>query len=63
MGRDYGKESLRKRSGWQNISALKNNRVYDDLGPQIISIPCPRLILKGLPELARRIHPEIFNEK
>lgn len=56
MGRRYGKQSLLDRSGWQNISAVKAGRVYDDLDPQIITIPSPNLILKGLPELARRIH-------
>jgi iron complex transport system substrate-binding protein len=59
MGRNYTKESMKKRSGWENISAVKNNRVYDDIGTQIITIPSPNLILKGLPELAKRIHPEI----
>lgn len=59
MGRGYTKESLKKRSGWKNISAVKNNQVYDDIGTQIITIPSPNLILKGLPELTRRIHPEI----
>ena len=59
MGRCYTKESVKKRSGWENIPAVKNNRVYDDIGTQIITIPTPNLILKGLPELAKRIHPEI----
>lgn len=57
MGRDYDKESVKKRSGWENIPAVKNNRVYNDLGAWAITIPSPHLILKGLPELARRIHP------
>ena len=59
MGRCYTKESVKRRSGWENIPAVKNNRVYDDIGTQIITIPTPNLILKGLPELAKRIHPEI----
>ncbi|MCD5390595.1 cobalamin-binding protein [candidate division NPL-UPA2 bacterium] len=59
MGRHYTKESVKKRSGWENISAVRNNRIYDDIGTQAITIPSPNLILKGLPELAKRIHPEI----
>jgi len=62
MERNYGKETLRERNGWQNISAVLNNRIYDDIGSQMITIPSPNLILKGLPELAKRIHPEIFEE-
>ncbi len=62
MGRGYGKETLKKRNGWQNISAVLNNRIYDDLGPQMITIPSPNLILRGLPELVKRIHPEMFEK-
>lgn len=59
MGRGYTKESLKSRNGWENISAVKNRRVCDDIGTHLITIPSPRLILKGLPKLAMRIHPEI----
>ncbi len=59
MGRCYTKESVKKRSGWENISAVRNNRIYDDIGTQAITIASPNLILKGLPELAKRIHPEV----
>ena len=62
MGRGYGKESVKRRNGWQGISAVLNGRIYDDIGPQIITILAPNLILKGLPELAKRIHPEIFGK-
>lgn len=59
MGRYYTKESVKKRSGWKDISAVKNNQVYDDIGTRAITIASPNLILKGLPELAKRIHPEV----
>ena len=62
MGRTFGKEALKKRNGWQNISAVKNTRIYDDLDSHAITIPTPRLILYGLPELLKRIHPEITKE-
>lgn len=60
MGRNFGKEALRQRKGWEMISAVKTGRVYDDLGSQVITIPSPRLILYGLPEMLKRIHPEIM---
>ncbi len=63
MGRGYGKETVKRRNGWQRISAILNDRIYDDIGPHRITILVPNLILKGLPELARRIHPEIFNQE
>jgi iron complex transport system substrate-binding protein len=59
MGRNFGKEALRQRKGWENISAVKTGRVYDDLGSNLVTIPSPRLILYGLPELLKRIHPEV----
>jgi len=59
MGRDFGKDALKRRKGWENISAVKTDRVYDDIGANVITIPSPRLILHGLPELLKRIHPEI----
>ncbi len=63
MERGYDKETLKRRNAWQNVSAVLNNRIYDDIGSQMITIPSPNLILKGLPELAKRIHPEIFKSK
>ena len=62
MGRSFSKEALRKRSGWAGISAVRSGRVYDDIGFSVITIPSPRLILDGLPELLKRIHPEISKE-
>lgn len=51
------KAEVKKRAGWDVISAVKNDRICDDLGTQMITIPSPRLILKGLPELLERVHP------
>ena len=66
MGRNFGKEALKQRKGWEKIAAIRTGRVYDDIGSQVITIPSPRLILYGLPALLKRIHPEIMqgaNEK
>ncbi|MDD5676366.1 MAG: cobalamin-binding protein [Kiritimatiellae bacterium] len=58
MGRNFGKEALKQRQGWEKIAAIKTGRVYDDIGSQVITIPSPRLILYGLPALQKRIHQE-----
>lgn len=63
MGRGFGKEALKKRNGWGKISAVRTGRVYDDIGYNVITIPSPRLILYGLPELLKKIHPGIVKEK
>ena len=53
------KEWITKRKGWENLSAVKNNRVYvfDD---SFLNRPGPRLIM-GLEMLANILHPEIFD--
>ena len=52
------KEWITKREGWENLSAVKDNRVYvfDD---SWLNRPGPRLVV-GLEQLARVIHPECF---
>ncbi len=62
MGRNYAKEAIKKREGWREICAVREGRLYDDIGPQTITIPSPNLVLKGLPDLAERIHPEVFTD-
>ncbi len=52
------KEWITKRDGWQNLSAVRNNKVYvfDD---SWLNRPGPRLTI-GLEKLARVIHPEYY---
>ena len=52
------KEWITKRIGWENLSAVKNNKVYvfDD---SWLNRPGPRLTI-GLENLAKVIHPECF---
>jgi len=52
------KEWITKREGWQNLSAIKNDKifVFDD---SWLNRPGPRLTV-GLENLARVIHPECF---
>src|SRR5690606_2625986 len=51
-------EDVVARSGWQELSAVQNGRVYtfDD---NLISRPGPRLV-DGLEEMARLLHPGLF---
>jgi iron complex transport system substrate-binding protein len=51
-------ELVAARAGWNDISAVKNGRMYifDD---NLVSRPGPRVV-DGLEELARLIHPELF---
>ena len=54
-------EKIRTKTGWNVISAVKNNRVYlleDDL----VSRPGPRIV-DGLLEVARALYPERFETK
>ncbi|MBI2654045.1 cobalamin-binding protein [Candidatus Woesearchaeota archaeon] len=53
------KEWITKREGWQNLSAIKNDRfyVFDD---SLLNRPGPRLTI-GLEELAKAVHPECFD--
>ena len=55
------KEWIAKRSGWENLSAVRNNRIFvmDD---SYLNRPGPRL-MQGLEMLANILHPEIFNNQ
>jgi iron complex transport system substrate-binding protein len=53
-------ESLQERTGWSNLSAVVENRIYtfDD---NLVSRPGPRLV-DGLEELVNLIHPELSTD-
>ncbi len=57
---DSSPESVKARPGWQDISAVKNDRVYS-VDPDIVNRPGPRLV-DGLETLARLLHPDLFPE-
>jgi len=46
-----------RRSGWANISALRNGRVYNDIDPDLLLRPGPRLTA-GLKALYTKLYPE-----
>jgi iron complex transport system substrate-binding protein len=53
-------DSIRARESWDNIDALKNNKIYE-VDEALITIWGPRIV-NGLEELAQVIHPEVFND-
>ncbi len=55
MDKEAPRKLLGKRFGWQEISAVKNNRVFNDIDPDLLLRPGPRAVL-GLKEIYKRIH-------
>lgn len=53
-------DDILKRPGWQNINAIKENKVYY-VDENIIQRPTPRLV-DGLETVAKILHPEIFKQ-
>jgi iron complex transport system substrate-binding protein len=51
-------ESVKARSGWDVISAIKNDAIYP-FNPDLASRPGPRLV-DALEEMAKLLHPELF---
>jgi iron complex transport system substrate-binding protein len=48
------KQEVKERIGWGNIDAVQNNRIYDDVNPDLLFRPGPRII-QGIQTLAQRI--------
>jgi iron complex transport system substrate-binding protein len=46
---------LSARFGWEGISAVKNNRVYSDINPDLLLRPGPRVVI-GLRQIYERLH-------
>jgi iron complex transport system substrate-binding protein len=55
MDRSDGRELTSKRFGWASISAVKNGRVYNDIDPDIIFRPGPRVV-EGVREIHKRLY-------
>jgi iron complex transport system substrate-binding protein len=51
------KKEFERRLGWKKITAVKNNRVFSDIDPDLIIRPGPR-IKEGLQELYKRFYEE-----
>jgi iron complex transport system substrate-binding protein len=54
MGSKTDVTNVAGRFGWKDISAVRNGRVYNDIEPNLLIRPGPRVI-KGLEELCKRI--------
>lgn len=50
-------ETVKERLGWKNISAVKNNHIYNDINPDLFLRPGPRLI-EGLEEIHKRLYSQ-----
>lgn len=48
-----------ERVGWQGITAVRESRIYNDIDPNILLRPGPRVI-QGIKALQERIYPELF---
>jgi iron complex transport system substrate-binding protein len=48
---------VESRFGWSNISAVKNKRVFNDINPDLLLRPGPR-ITDGVKEVYKRLYPE-----
>lgn len=54
------KNLVLKRSGWEDVSAIKNKQVYD-VDSDTLTRSGPRLV-KGVEELAKAVYPNVFNK-
>jgi iron complex transport system substrate-binding protein len=57
---DNSKDLVLSREGWEDVSAIKNERVYD-VHSDLVTRTGPRLV-QGVEELAKAVYPDLFNE-
>jgi iron complex transport system substrate-binding protein len=55
MSKDAPEVLMQRRFGWKSISAVKNGRVYNDINPDLILRPGPRIV-QGARELSKRMY-------
>jgi iron complex transport system substrate-binding protein len=56
MDREAPLKLVKQRFGWDNIDAVRNGRVFNDVNPDILLRPGPR-ITQGLEEIYKRLYP------
>lgn len=56
MNKENPVKIIKERFGWNKINAVKNNRVYNDINPDLFLRPGPRLV-QGLKEIHKRLYP------
>jgi iron complex transport system substrate-binding protein len=57
---DNAKDLVLSREGWEDVSAIKNELVYD-VHSDLVTRTGPRLV-QGVEELAKAVYPDLFNE-
>ena len=60
QNQERAREFVLSRYGWDSITAVKKNRVYADINPDLILRPGPRII-EGIKELYKRFYGENFD--
>lgn len=53
------KEDIKSRKGWKDVSAVKDDRIYQFPDENLVIRPGPRIV-EGLEIVARMLHPELF---
>ncbi len=56
MDKEKPLKLIESRFGWENIDAVKNKRAFNDINPDLLLRPGPR-ITKGLKELYKKLYP------
>lgn len=56
MVNEDASKAISERLGWKEIAAVKNNRIYNDIDPNILLRPGPRLV-EALTQLHKRLYP------
>lgn len=56
MDKESPAKLAKARFGWEGIAAIKNNRLYNDIDPDILLRPGPRIV-EGLKEIYKRLYP------
>jgi len=55
MDEQLSQPGVRNRLGWNKIKAIRNNRLYNDINPDLFLRPGPRLI-EGLEKIYQKLH-------
>jgi len=56
MDKEKSSKLLGGRFGWSKITAVENNRIYNDINPDLLLRPGPRVV-QGLKEIYKRLYP------
>ena len=57
MGKEKAQNIIKNRLGWSSVKAVKNDRIYNDINPDLFLRPGPRLV-KGLQEIHKKLYPK-----